>query len=419
MADLRSEVGAPRPIPQGSAVAEQKDVVRRRLVDLEKEAESLRRIIGEPAEFPLAFDTLSPSPANTPVSVNMAGIFGHAKLKIDKPKAWGGSFDHLAREGFIRSATNYFHSVGISPATLVDSAVLGVVRGLFSPDTPKSGGVSPQRWYDSQMDRGKFRCLADVFAAMRGHWLDRGAADRARRAFDRAEQGALKAQEFGALIDSLADECFDRSYSDETRRDRFVMGLRPEIRDFYDVQLAIWQDAHAGLEPSFAKTVELAARSDSLSVRAAILPAAKSTSTLSLKHSSGTKASYLQAPTSSTTTTGSSPATAASRSDDWYRQASEFQARHPMAQKATWHVTKSDPLPTQVKCWNCGKDGFHRSTACPNPRVDLRRVIVAAIAALGGSIDTGGQDGLDPRMTDSEESVSEDQPTSITGSGKE
>ena len=197
------------------------------------------------------------------------------------------------------------------------------------------------------------------------------------------------------------------------------MGLRPEIRDFYDVQLAIWQDAHAGLEPSFAKTVELAARSDSLSVRAAILPAAKSTSASSLKHSSGTKASYLQAPTPSTTTTGSSPATAASRSDDWYRQASEFQARHPMAQKATWHVTKSDPLPTQVKCWNCGKDGFHRSTACPNPRVDLRRVIVAAIAALGRSIDTGGQDGLDPRMTDSEESVSEDQPTSITGSGKE
>jgi hypothetical protein len=40
----------------------------------------------------------------------------------------------------------------------------------------------------------------------------------------------MKAQEFGAVIDSLADECFDRVYDDDSRRDFFVEGsaARPE-----------------------------------------------------------------------------------------------------------------------------------------------------------------------------------------------
>lgn len=395
-ADARSEAGYLRPIPQGSAAAEQQGVAKRRLHDLLQEAEALSRALGEPS--PLRSSVVNPSqPVSSPSPATVAdltSLFGHVKLKVEKPKAWSGQFDHLAREGFIKSMTNYFQSVQIAPSTPIDAVVLGVVRSLFSADTPKSGGVSPQRWYDSQMDRGKFRSLDDVFAAMRAHWLDRGAAERARRAFDKAEQASLKAQEFGALIDSLADECFDRTYSDETRRDRFVMGLRPEIRDFYEVQLAIWQDMHPGMEPPFNKAVELAARSDSLSGRAATLPSAKSHSSLpSPRAQSGTKAALHPTKPTDPTARTSAPKTDQSPPDKWYRDASEFQAQNPMSQKAAWHRPNADPTPTQVKCWNCGKDGFHRSAACPNPRVDLRRVIVAALASLGGSASTPGESG--------------------------
>lgn len=170
-ADARSEAGSLRPIPQGSAAAEQQGVAKRRLHDLLQEAEALSRALGEPSPLRSSMVNLSqPESSPSPTTVaDLTSLFGHVKLKVEKPKAWNGQFDHLAREGFIKSMTNYFQSVQIAPSAPIDAVVLGVVRSLFSANTPKSGGVSPQRWYDSQMDRGKFRLLDDVFSAMRAY----------------------------------------------------------------------------------------------------------------------------------------------------------------------------------------------------------------------------------------------------------
>ena len=558
LADLESEAGSVRPIPHRSAEDEQADVAQRRLATVEQEsaslraeAESLRRVLARKEFSPLAFDTLSRSPTSTPAAVD---LFGHAKLKVDKPKAWTGQFDHLAREGFIKSVKNYFVSVRISPDTPIDATVLGVVRALFSTDAPKSGGVSPQRWFDSQMDRSKFGSLADVFAAMRAHWVDRDASDRARRALRTAEQGSMKAQEFGALIDSLADECFDRVYDDDSRRDFFVDGLRRDVRDFYRVQLATWKDVHGDREPPFAKAVEIAARSDLLSGRAAEPYAAKSHSSHASKPVSGTKSLHVPKQPAIATTAATSLASAApashwydaatkseqgsmkaqefgalidsladecfdrvydddsrrdffvdglrrdvrdfyrvqlatwkdvhgdreppfakaveiaARSDllsgraaepyaakshsshaskpvsgtkslhvpkqpaiattaatslasaapasHWYDAATKWQAEHPMSQKATWHRSDGPELSKEVRCWNCGKVARHYSTACPNARVDLRKVIVAAIAHLGGDASLVGLGDPDSGMA-GREAESESRIVEIEAPGKE
>ena len=421
LADLESEAGSVRPIPHRSAENEQAGVAQRRLATVEQEsaslraeAESLRRVLARKEISPLAFDSLYRSPTLTPAAVD---LFGHAKLKVDKPKAWTGQFDHLAREGFIKSVKNYFVSVRISPDTPIDATVLGVVRALFSADAPKSGGVSPQRWFDSQMDRRKFGSLADVFAAMRAHWVDRDASDCARRALRTAKQGSMKAQEFGALVDSLADECFDRVYDDDSRRDFFVEGLRRDVRNFYRVQLATWKDVHGDREPPFAKAVEIAARSDLLSGRAAEPYAAKSYSSLAPKQSSGTKSLHVQKAPAVATTAPASLAAAAPASH-WYDAATKWQAEHPMPQKAVWHRSDGPELSKDVRCWNCGKVARHYSTACPNARVDLRKVIVAAITTLGGDTSLVGLGDPGSGMAD-REVESESRIVETEGSGKE
>jgi hypothetical protein len=423
LADLESEAGSVRPIPRGSAGDEQTDVAQRRLARVEQEsaslqaeADSLRRVIGRKLASSFVLDPRSRSLASDspPAAVD---LFGHAKLKVDKPKAWSGQFDHLAREGFIRSVTNYFVSVRITPDTPIDATVLGVVRALFSADAPKSGGVSPQRWFDSQMDRNKFGSLADIFASMRAHWVDRDASDRARRALRTAEQGTMKAQEFGAVIDSLADECFDRVYDDDSRRDFFVDGLRREVREFYRVQLATWKDVHGDREPPFAKAVEIAARSDLFSGRAAEPYAAKSFSSPASKPLSGTKSLHVPKQPAIATTAPTSLASAAPASH-WYDAATKWQAEHPMSQKATWHRSDGPELSKEVRCWNCGKVARHYSTACPNTRVDLRKVIVAAIAHLGGDASLVGLGDPDSGMA-GREAESESRIVEIEAPGKE
>ena len=355
LADIESDAGSVRPIPRGSAAEETVDVAQRRLATVEQEAASLRRAIALKLASQLTRDAPPRSSVSTPPPAAV-DLFGHAKLKVDKPKAWTGPFDHLAREGFIKSVKNYFISVRIGSDTPIDATVLGVVRALFSSDAPKSGGVSPPRWFDSQMDRGKFGSLADVFTAMRAHWVDRDASERARRALRTAEQGSMKAQEFGAVIDSLADECFDRVYDDDSRRDFFVDGLRRDVREFYRVQLATWKDVHGDREPPFAKAVEIAARSDLLSGRAAEPYAAKSLPSHSTKPSSGTKSLSLQKPLAPAST--SAPAatgTSTSAPAHWYDAAVKWQAAHPMPQKAEWHRKDAPELAKDVRCWNCGK----------------------------------------------------------------
>lgn len=201
-----------------------------------------------------------------------------------------------------------------------------------------------------------------------------------------------------------------------------MLGLRDKVREFYDLQVAVWRDMTGLSEPSFDKAVELAARSDALSDFAAKPHAAKSMpSTSILKVSSGIKSlpSTYRAPTGPSPS-ALTPSSDASRSDKWLRDAADFQAKHPMPQKSAWFDEKATPPASKVKCWNCGEDGFHKSVACPNRRVDLRRVIVAALASLGGSVATPGESDVpDPGKTGSEETVSEDRNLPIGGSGKE
>jgi hypothetical protein len=60
-----------------------------------------------------------------------------------------------------------------------------VIRSLFSPEKA-SDGISPQQWFDVTHARIPFASLRTVFLAVKAHWMDDAAAEKAVEVFHRA-----------------------------------------------------------------------------------------------------------------------------------------------------------------------------------------------------------------------------------------
>ncbi|GAA5971523.1 hypothetical protein JCM11641_000626 [Rhodosporidiobolus odoratus] len=132
-----------------------------------------------------------------------------AVKKIHPPKAWTGEFDHMTRESWCSSAEMYLQALGLPLWTPIDPAGTPVawytVRSLFLSDTRSSssssaalfGHMSTLSWFESTKRLTPFKTPIEVFAAVRKHWSDPGAAEAAFRKYCRATQGALKVRQFG------------------------------------------------------------------------------------------------------------------------------------------------------------------------------------------------------------------------------
>lgn len=356
-ADLASEVASlAGPIKVEPQVERpQQDVLLSRLASLKEEQESITRILGQTHLRPTTpLDFLPPSPlvARTPARLS-------SKIKIPPPPKWKGSFKHEEREGWIVTATGYLAGAGVGInddiSETVAPDVFHVVRSLMSPD-PLCDQISAQAWFDAAHRRVPFTSASQVFAAIRAHWHDPQAAYRTRQAFVNASQGSMRAREWGAHIESLANLVVDRTVSEVQLIDRFTDGLSPRYASHVTLQIAQLQ--REGRILTFPLLVAIASDLDSSDL------AAKKTvvAPLVTKTSSALKTST----------------SAGSYEDRWVDKAVAWQSENPVAKKDEWFSESSRIPPEGLRCFNCGKKANHYSRSCPSARVSPKSAIKSA-----------------------------------------
>ncbi|BGP45951.1 hypothetical protein JCM10450v2_001788 [Rhodotorula kratochvilovae] len=367
--------------PDASAVDAEPEVLKRRMDDLRDQYARYERLFraktGSPAP-PLSRAppgrTQADSPALLARSVSRPAL-PTVKIKVDKPKAWDGKFEWAARETWIRTATLYLASIGVRLDDVLDETetpeAFYIVRGFFSTEA-SSDGVSPQRWFDALNDRSPFPSPRAVFAAIKAHWADDAAAETALEKYRAAKQGNLKARDFGAKVDSLANACMDRVVDELDRKTTFLGGLNSDVKDFTKVELARrGVSSGAGLV-SYADLVKIAAITDTLSSFSR-KSATSSSSAPSGKKSTGTDSPSSKAPAASSSSSTPKPPAG------WVDAAVEFQRENPLATKSEWHRPSSNPTPGKMWCYNCATYDRHYSRACTKPCRDPKTVVIAAI----------------------------------------
>ncbi|GAA5920464.1 hypothetical protein JCM5296_002177, partial [Sporobolomyces johnsonii] len=125
---------------------------------------------------------------------------GFAKLsyryKPKEPKAWTGEFDYIKRETWIKTALGHVATYEFDPHALLDEhltpAPFYLLRNLFSPETSANNKLSPQNWFDARHKRAPFKTAMDVFEAVRLHWSDDHASERAWSKYRSARQGSSR-----------------------------------------------------------------------------------------------------------------------------------------------------------------------------------------------------------------------------------
>lgn len=302
-----------------------------------------------------------------------APLLSVPRLKVEKPKAWAGSFKRVEREAFLKSAGLYLAAHGVHPSTLIGEQetpeVFYNVRAFFSPELGV-GGLSPQMWFDSVNRRRPFHSFSDIAREVRKHWADDAADETAFETFRKAKQGSAPARVFGATVDALATACFDREISDVDRQSTFLAGLNPNVLEFVKTQRAARRSL--GLKTiSFDKLVDIAAETDSLpSFKKPDKPAASSSSPSSSRKTSGTESRT--APSSE----------ALAKSQKWVQSVIEWQKKHPEVDASTWLNKTASAPPTELRGFNCGRVGRHFSRACPSRRANPQTVIMALMRLM-------------------------------------
>ncbi|GAA5888272.1 hypothetical protein JCM16303_007254 [Sporobolomyces ruberrimus] len=196
---------------------------------------------------------------------------GYASLstryKPEKPKAWVGDFDYVKREAWIKTARGFIAQYDFGLDDLIDESLtpspFNLLRNLFSPDAAH-GKISPQDWFDSRNRRIPFRSAREVFEALREHWSDPHAAERSWQRYRSAQQGTLRAGDFGSELDTMADACIGHAISDSDRRSTFLAALNPPVADFVKTQLRVLDMAGRPVR-SYDQLVLLASQTDELS----------------------------------------------------------------------------------------------------------------------------------------------------------
>ncbi|GAA5985310.1 hypothetical protein JCM11641_005389 [Rhodosporidiobolus odoratus] len=209
--------------------------------------------------------------------------------------------------------------------------------------------VNPPSTWKGSYDRS-------VIEAVRAHWKDDQAADAALLAYRSARQGSLRARDFGAKMETLADACFDRTIDEADRISSFLTGLNGNYREFVKTQLATLKTM--GRVPvTLGEHVDLAAAADGLdsyssSLKVSVLVLAQD------PEIRGNKASEKTA--------------------RWHARAEEWQKAHPTASRGEWSRDGSQTPPQSMYCYQCGRFEQHYSAWCPNPRKDPKAVTIAA-----------------------------------------
>ncbi|GAA5882605.1 hypothetical protein JCM16303_002066 [Sporobolomyces ruberrimus] len=353
-------------------------VTRRRVESLKESAQALERVLaskGASSKIPSSPSTSSPPIAKI-----------SSKLKIVPPKEWDGDFDFVKRETWIRAARGYLNGVGLGDLDVFDecsdSLPIHTVRMLFS--NKETNGLSPQAWFNARHERSPFLNLSQVFEAIREYWTDDHAADVAYDKYRSTRQGSLRGREFGALVEVLANGCFDRTIDENDRISTFERGLNSSYRDFLKTQVSLL--TQLGRTPkTFREFVSIAAVADGLSQFSSSFKKSSSSSvssSLSPSSSSGVhkkpdRSSSAPSKQSSRSTApgGGSFDTAAK----WVSSAIEWQKQFPVATQSDWAFVGSKPAPSHIRCFNCGTRGDHFSKGCPNDRKDPKTITLAAV----------------------------------------
>ncbi|GAA5879056.1 hypothetical protein JCM16303_001283 [Sporobolomyces ruberrimus] len=351
-------------------------VTHRRIESLKETTQTLERVLATKNNSSKAPSDSSPTPAKI-----------SSKLKIIAPKEWDGDFDFVKRETWIRAARGYLNGVGLGDNDVFDecsdSLPVHTVRMLFS--NKETNGLSPQAWFNARHERSPFLNLSQVFDAIREYWTDDHAADVAYDKYRSTRQGSLRGREFGALVEVLANGCFDRTIDEADRISTFERGLNSSYRDFLKTQVSLL--TQLGRTPkTFREYVSIAAVADglsqfSLSFRksssssaSSTLPLSSSSSSTHKKHDRSSSSTHKQ-PSRSTAPGGGSFDTAAK----WVSSAIEWQKQFPVATQSDWAFVGSKPAPSHIRCSNCGTRGDHFSKGCPNDRKDPKTITLAAV----------------------------------------
>ncbi|BGP70828.1 hypothetical protein NBRC10513v2_004203 [Rhodotorula toruloides] len=289
-------------------------------------------------------------------------------------------YEWQERENWLRSAMLYMGSLGVGLDETIGEEltpdVLYVVRSLFSPEKA-SDGISPQRWFDVTHARFPFHSPRAVFNAVKAHWTDDSAAEKAVEAFRSARQGTATARAFGSTVDALANACFDRIVSDLGSQDHLPRRVALVVQDFLKVQLAA-RKAQGSYEGTFSEAVCIAALTDSLKdFKPANSAKSPSSSSASSKRNGGS-ADVLTSRQPSSLSSSSSGKTL-----NWIAAAREWQKANPMDKKAQWHDAKGAEVPRKLWCYNCGELGSHFSRSCTKARKDPDVVVIAALHRSG------------------------------------
>jgi hypothetical protein len=362
--------------PRGTADEVAAEALDRKIKPAEDDLDWLRALKASTSPSPLLRNallssSLSPSPSPR---------LNRVKIKVDKPKPWSGKYEWQERENWLRSAMLYMGSLGVGLDETIGEELIPdvfyVVRSLFSPEKA-SDGISPQRWFDLTHARFPSHSLRAVFDAVKAHWTDDSAAEKAVEAFRSARQGTATARAFGSTVDALANACFDRIVSDLGSQDHLPRRVALVVQDFLKVQLAA-RKAQGSYEGTFSEAVCIAALTDSLKdFKPANSAKSPSSSSASSKRNGGS-ADVLTSRQPSSLSSSSSGKTL-----NWIAAAREWQKANPMDKKAQWHDAKGAEVPRKLWCYNCGELGSHFSRSCTKARKDPDVVVIAALHRSG------------------------------------
>lgn len=374
LADERSAKGevlkeqSTRTGPSLSAKDAEIGVVLRALEELELRKKSLQDILG--AKEGGGSISVKSQDFNTPKVAQVTH-----KLKVTPPDKWEGEWDRVKLETWIKAAQGYLDGIGIGENDLLlesSPLVIHTIRLLFS-SKETTEGVSPQSWFNTRQERFPFTSVSQVFEEMRKYWYDDTAAEKAYEKYRSVKQGTLRAREFGARVEILANACFDRVLDDADRISTFERGLNTNYRDHLKFVRSMAR--LGGSVPStFDSNVEMAAVADSLD--AFKNPLKRTSSTLP------STSSPLAKKSESTNSSSSRSASSAGSDSTWVKDAQNFQSNFALSDRDTWFRADGQKPSSSLRCWNCGNKGEHYSQSCPNPRKDPTKIKLARIAKL-------------------------------------
>ncbi|BGP16957.1 hypothetical protein JCM10213_007403 [Rhodosporidiobolus nylandii] len=306
--------------------------------------------------------------------------------KLPAPKAWAGVYNRRELEDWIESAAGYLASYGVNDGFWFSKEVTPnayyALRSLFSPDS-RSGSISPLSWFTNWTRTQPVFQLFQVWSGMKDQWPDVSGDEYAYHRYRSATQGRMKVAEFGSHLQSLAADCADMLIDDSDLRDTFTFGLNPAARNYLR-QVLITREAAMGYKTrlNFKDTLAVAATYDLIEADKPTAPKPSSSAPPSSSSTSRPQKQSTNAPSSSSSPSAPAQSGKTPRHEQWVEQATGWQARHPMSDKATWFQTDARTPTNPVWCFNCGVSGHHYSLACPNPRKNPQVVVAPVLPAL-------------------------------------